>query len=239
MAVSRASRTRIVGGALAVCAVLAVTAPTGLAAPPEPAAAIEVGRSAPGARATAADPLAAYTAVAQTLESLGVQPFLYPTAGWCGADTGGLVPAVAGAVPGPWPQQTVSVPGLDLTAVRSGQTLFTFIPSGLPADAPGTKTSGMQVAWLNVATGRGGMASMGTFGDIAAALVPPEVPAELRPFAEQALRDFLTAAIPLGGVRAVPVDTGHGTVLAAVFGTVDNGGRSCFFLPTVGLIEVP
>ncbi|MGW5571593.1 hypothetical protein ACWEVD_10365 [Nocardia thailandica] len=239
MAPLRRVDARIVGGALAVCAVLAVSAPAVLAGPPESVPPAEVTRAAPGTRTVAADPLSAYTAAIQTLESLGVQPFLYPTAGWCGADAGGLVPAVAGAAPGPWPRQTVSVPGLDLTAVKSGQTLFTFVPAGLPADAPGTKTSGMQVAWLNVATGRGGMASMGTLGDIAASLVPPEVPAELRPFAEQALRDFLAAAIPLGGVRAVPVDTGHGTVLAAVFGTVDNGGRSCFFLPTVGLIDVP
>ena len=102
-----------------------------------------------------------------------------------------------------------------------------------------TNTSGMQVAWLNINTGRSGMASMGPIGDIVSAMVPPEVPAALRPLAEAAIRDFLLAAIPVGGVRAVPVDTGHGTVLAAVFGTTDNAGRSCFFFPTIGIIDVP
>ncbi|MFE7721981.1 hypothetical protein ACFU44_23380 [Nocardia rhizosphaerihabitans] len=97
----------------------------------------------------------------------------------------------------------------------------------------------MQVAWLNISTGRGGLASMGSIADIVRAMVPPEVPVELRPMAETAIRDFLFTAIPVGGVRAVPVDTGHGTVLAAVFGTTDNAGRSCFFFPTIGITEVP
>ncbi|MFC9967727.1 hypothetical protein ACFVH4_26165 [Nocardia ignorata] len=122
--------------------------------------------------------------------------------------------------------------------MKSGQTLFTFLPYGLEPDTAATKTSGMQVAWLNLSTGRGGMASMGTIADIVRAMVPPEVPAELRPLAENVIRDFLGTAIPVGGVRAVPVYTGKGTVLAAVFGTTDNAGRSCFFFPTVGITEV-
>ncbi|WP_280302995.1 hypothetical protein [Nocardia neocaledoniensis] len=220
---------------LAACAAaLLLAAPTAAA---EPA----VTRDAPAAyTAGPGDLLGAYQSVVATLESLGVQPFLYPTvAANCAGDGLGLVPAVAGAVPGPWPSNTVQIPGLDLTAVKSGQTMFTFLPYGLAPDTAATKTSGMQVAWLNISTGRGGMASMGSIADIVRALVPPEVPVELRPLAETAIRDFLFTAIPVGGVRAVPVDTGHGTVLAAVFGTTDNAGRSCFFFPTVGITEVP
>ncbi len=220
---------------LAACAAaLLLAAPTAAA---EPA----VTRDAPAAyTAGPGDLLGAYQSVVATLESLGVQPFLYPTvAANCAGDGLGLVPAVAGAVPGPWPSNTVQIPGLDLTAVKSGQTMFTFLPYGLAPDTATTKTSGMQVAWLNISTGRGGMASMGSIADIVRAMVPPEVPVELRPLAETAIRDFLFTAIPVGGVRAVPVDTGHGTVLAAVFGTTDNAGRSCFFFPTVGITEVP
>ncbi|WP_280347404.1 hypothetical protein [Nocardia neocaledoniensis] len=218
----------------AFAAALLLAAP---AASAEPA----VTRDAPATHtAGPGDLLGAYQTVVATLESLGVQPFLYPTvAANCAGDGLGLVPAVAGAVPGPWPSNTVQIPGLDLTAVKSGQTMFTFLPYGLAPDTAATETSGMQVAWLNISTGRGGMASMGSIADIVRALVPPEVPLELRPLAETAIRDFLFTAIPVGGVRAVPVDTGHGTVLAAVFGTTDNAGRSCFFFPTVGITEVP
>ncbi|KAF0842465.1 hypothetical protein [Nocardia caishijiensis] len=221
---------------LTACAAVLLAAPVAADPPVAPA----VTRDVP-ARQTAGpgDLLAAYQTVLATLEALGIQPFLYPTvAANCSGDGLGLVPAVAGAVPGPWPTNTLPIPGLDLTAVKSGQTLFTFLPYGLAPDTAATETSGMQVAWLNISTGRGGLASMGTIADIVRAMVPPEVPAELRPLAENVIRDFLRTAIPVGGVRAVPVDTGKGTVLAAVFGTTDNAGRSCFFFPTVGITEV-
>ncbi|MFC6011976.1 hypothetical protein [Nocardia lasii] len=222
----------------ACAAALLLSAPTVAAAPAPPA----VTRDTPAVAPTAGpgDLLTAYQTVVETLEALGIQPFLYPTAALnCSADGPGIVPAVAGAVPGPWPATALPLPGLDLTAVKSGQTLFTFLPYGMAPDTAATNTAGMQVAWLNISNGRSGMASMGPIGDIVAAMVPPEVPVQLRPMAEAAIRDFLLAAIPVGGVRAVPVDTGHGTVLAAVFGTADNAGRSCFFFPTVGIIDVP
>ena len=50
---------------------------------------------------------------------------------------------------------------------------------------------------------------------------------------------LLLSGTHLGGARVAPVDTGSGTVLAAVFGTVTNGETSCFFLPTVGIVDVP
>ncbi|WP_280382180.1 hypothetical protein [Nocardia wallacei] len=169
---------------------------------------------------------------------MGVQPFLYPSASALCHDgtTLGLVPALAGALPGPWPKTTVSMPGLDLSAVKKGQTMFAFVPYGLGPD--GTDTSGMQVAWLNTSTGRGGFAAMNPLSQVVRAMVPPEVPAEIRPLAEQAVQNFFAAALPAGGVRAVPVNTGSGTVLAAVFGSVRNGNHTCFFLPTVGIVPV-
>ncbi len=185
------------------------------------------------------DLFGAYQAALDALRALGIAPFAYPTASAFCLDntTGGLAPAVAGAIPGPWPKNTVQIPGQDLSAVKAGQTMFTFVPYGLGPDGP--NTAGMQVAWLNLNTGRGGTAAMGPLSEVARAMIPAAVPADLRPSAEQAIRDFLFAALPMGGVRAVPVDTGKGTVLAAVFGTVQNGAKSCFFLPTVGITPVP
>ncbi|WP_338773700.1 hypothetical protein V7968_19425 [Nocardia vulneris] len=173
------------------------------------------------------------------LRAFGMQPFLYPTAAaFClEGTTLGLAPAVAGAVPGPWPKTAITLPGIDMSAVKAGQTMFTFMPYGLGRDS--VDTSGMRVAWMNVTTGRAGMASMGSLSDVFRAMVPPEVPPALRPLAERAVQDFFAAALPVGGVRAVPVDTGSGTVLAAVFGTVENGTNTCLFLPTVGITEVP
>jgi hypothetical protein len=188
--------------------------------------------------AASGDVLGAYQGAVDGLERFGIEPFLYPSAAaFChqGA-TLGLVPALAGAVPGPWPRTTVQVPGVDLSAVKAGQTMFAFVPYGMGPD--GTDTSGMQVAWFNASTGRGGLAPMGTLAQVATTMVPAQVPTELRPLAQQAIQNFLVTSLPLGGVRAVPVNTGSGTVLAAVFGTVRNGDRGCFFLPTVGVTEV-
>lgn len=224
--------------AIATCA-LALAAPTAGAAPTPPATA----PVAPGTNQTGAvapgDLFGVYNTAIDGLRAFGMQPFLYPTAAaYClNGNSLGLAPAVAGAVPGPWPKTSVTIPGLDLSAVKAGQTMFTFVPYGLNQDGP--DTTGMQVAWLNVTSGRGGLASMGPLSTILRAMIPPEVPVALRPIAEHAIQEFFFAALPMGGVRAVPVDTGQGTVLAAVFGTVENGGKSCFFLPTVGITEVP
>ncbi|MEV6389123.1 hypothetical protein [Nocardia xishanensis] len=208
-----------------------------VAAPAAPAVSAEL----PGRQAAAApgDLLGAYQSTVEALRGFGMEPFLFPTAAaFCGdGSTLGLVPAVAGAMPGPWPKTNVTIPGLDLTAVRSGQTMFTFVPYGLGQES--RNTAGLQVAWLNVSNGRGGITQMGPLADIFRAMVPAAVPVELRQQAERAIQDFFFAALPVGGIRAVPVDTGKGTVLAAVFGSVDNGNRTCFFLPTVGITSVP
>ncbi|MFI9403909.1 hypothetical protein [Nocardia sp. NPDC052316] len=235
--------------AVASCSVaLALAAPTAGGAPPPAVAPIPtVTAPVPPAAAgpaqtgtsTLSDLFGVYHTAVDGLRAAGMQPFLYPTASaYClGGSSLGLAPAVAAAVPGPWPKTTIAIPGVDLAAVKAGQTMFTFVPYGLGQDGP--DTTGMQVAWLNLTSGRGGMASMGPLSTVFGAMIPAEVPAVLRPMAERAIQDFFFAALPMGGVRAVPVDTGQGTVLAAVFGTVDNGGKSCFFLPTVGITEVP
>ncbi|MGW0252589.1 hypothetical protein ACWDYH_38780 [Nocardia goodfellowii] len=214
-------RARAMGVALAL-GTLALGLPAPAAAQPE---------AAPPAAAPGVGP-----STLTALQSLGVTPFLYPTAALC-SGTGATLgsPAVAGAVPGPWPVHNIAIPGLDLTAVKSGQTLFAFVPSG----NTGADGSGMRVAWLNVDSGRAGLASMGPLSEVFSRMVPPEVPAGLRPLAEQAVRDFFAGAIPTGGIRAVPVETGRGTVLAAVFGTEVDGARTCFYLPTVGITTVP
>ncbi|WP_097246142.1 hypothetical protein [Nocardia amikacinitolerans] len=229
-----AAATGSVALAFGVCAP-AVAAPAPV--PAAPSAATELAgkqqAAAPG------DLLGAYQSTVEALRGFGMDPFLYPTAAaFCGnGSTFGLVPAVAGAMPGPWPKTTVSIPGLDLTAVKSGQTMFTFVPYGVSQDS--RNTAGMQVAWLNVSNGRSGITKMGPLADIFRAMIPAEVPADLRPHAERAVQEFFFAALPVGGIRAVPVDTGKGTVLAAVFGTVENGNQSCFFLPTIGITSVP
>ncbi|MBD0323631.1 MAG: hypothetical protein ICV72_09625 [Aldersonia sp.] len=189
--------------------------------------------------AAASDILTGYQTSVETLQKLGIDPFLYPTAApFCSNDSGlplDAAPAAAGAVPGPWPKLAVPVLG-DVNAVQSGQTMFAFVPYGLESD--GDKTGGMQVAWFNLNTLKGGFAPMGTIAEAAEAAIPASLPAAARPVVASAIRSFLTASVPLGGVRAVPVETGQGTVLAAVFGTVQNGEQSCFFFPTVGISQV-
>ncbi|WP_225728640.1 MULTISPECIES: hypothetical protein [unclassified Nocardia] len=196
----------------------------------------------PDARQEAAAPgdlLAAYQASMDRLRAFGMDPFIYPTAAaFCTSGSVlGMSPAVGVAMPGPWPKTTLTVPGLDLSAAKAGQTLFTFVPYGIGRDS--AHPEGMRVAWINLGNGRSGIADMGPLSDIFRGMVPASVPATVRPAAERAVRDFFFAALPAGGVRAVPVDTGSGTVLAAMFGTVDNGGVPCFFLPTVGVVAVP
>ncbi|MBJ8347711.1 hypothetical protein [Antrihabitans sp. YC2-6] len=195
------------------------------------------GLSSPVDVASPADLLGAYQTAVGALRALGVNPFFYPTAAPFCSEGGaplGLAPAVAGTVPGPWPG--VNILGQDFNAVKPGETMFAFVPAGV---APGgTDSSGMQVAWFNINTLKGGFVPMGSISEVASKAIPAGLPVEAKAIAEAAVAQFLTAAIPLGGVRAVPVETGKGTVLAAIFGTVQNGENSCFFFPTVGLTSV-
>ncbi|MFC9895512.1 hypothetical protein ACFVMC_17660 [Nocardia sp. NPDC127579] len=233
-----ASRARRSLGRLAALVAMATVTAIGPAAatPEHPVASIDdasVAFDLP--RGAVARPGAAGPAVA-ALEALGVTPFLYPTATLCD-DTGLALddPALAGAVSGPWPVHTLTIPGLDLTAVETGQTLFAFVP----AASDDAEDPTLRVAWLNISTGDGGLAALGPLTDVFAHMVSPGVPDLLRPLAEQAVRELFTATVPDTGVRAVPVDTGSGTVLAAVFGSSRTDTRTCFYLPTIGIVDVP
>lgn len=204
------------------------------------AAAKSIARATPSASDVAepSDLLGAYQSSVDLLRGLGIEPFLYPTgAAYC-TDTGevplGITPAVAGAVPGSWPNRTFL--GYPINIVNPGETLFAFVPFGVDGD--GENTTGMQVAWFNASTFQGGFVPMGTLGETAKAAIPQGLPDFLRPGAEQLIEASFANAIRVGGVRAAPVETGSGTVLAAVFGSVQNGEKSCFFFPTVGITEV-
>lgn len=198
-----------------------------------------------GARGSAVNtaetaPLAAYEEGMEFLRRLGVEPFLYPAvAPFCSEDGSlplGTVPAVAGAVPGPWPNIDVAPLPVDLNVVDPAQTLFAFVPLGLEDDAD---AAGIQLAWFNINTLQGGFVPMGTMEEAAAQAVPSNIPEPMRPLVETAISRFIGDAVPFGGVRVAPVDTGSGTVLSAIFGTVQNGDASCFFLPTIGIVNVP
>jgi hypothetical protein len=187
-----------------------------------------------------------FTLLAQANESLrelGIQSFINPSAAFnCTEPTAsnplGLVPAVGGAVPGPYFLPGLTLPaGLKADLIKDGQTMFGFFPAGITADGSAT---GMQVAWFNVNTLKGGFADMAPVGttivDLLLKNVPDAVPAVIR--TEIAARlSALVNNVSVKGARLAPVETGNGTVLSAVFGTVQNGNRSCFFFPMIGITQ--
>ncbi|MFI8770984.1 MULTISPECIES: hypothetical protein [Gordonia] len=157
------------------------------------------------------------------LRTLGIQPLTPSVAPFCTTPTDdnplGLVTAGAGAVPGPWPLASepltpleelfgITLPKLNL--VDDGQTAYAFVPA-----SAGTTDAKMQIAWFNVATLQGGFADLEPISDA----------------------PILKALPLLSGVRLAPVQTGNGTVLSAVYGTADHAGRTCYFLPAVGIVE--
>ncbi|AYJ50862.1 hypothetical protein [Rhodococcus sp. P1Y] len=239
--------------ALSCAALLAVPAtasadpaPVGVDAVSQAAAEAIASTRTEVAEPTDGNPLAALDAVNKILTDFGITPFFYPTAAVnCAAAPGaplGIVPGVAGGAAGPWPN-IAPIPGLPaLNAVEKGETMFAFVPAGIVNDS-GDK-SGMQVAWFNVNTFQGGFAD---FGGATATLVDSVLNnLDVLPAVKDLVRGPLTEALnvlPAAGARAVPVETGTGTVLAAVFGTVnhkavDGSDKSCFFFPTVGLVNV-
>ncbi|GAA1480864.1 hypothetical protein GCM10009624_13040 [Gordonia sinesedis] len=182
--------------------------------------------SSEGAPLLAAKPVADADPLA-LLRTLGVQPFTPSVAPFCAAPTAdnplGLVTAGAGAVAGPWPLKQdpmsqlppwlSSIPGVKLpeklNLVDKGETAYAFVP------ATATTGGAMQVAWFNTSTLRGGFA-------------------DLEPIADKNLLRLLPM---LSGVRLAPVKTDSGTILSAVYGTARNEGRTCYFLPAIGVVE--
>ncbi|MGV9825267.1 hypothetical protein [Gordonia sp. NPDC003429] len=181
---------------------------------------------------TAARPVAAADTMS-ILKSLGIQPFSPSIAPLCTDPTAdnplGLVTAGAGAVPGPWPAKEEPmkvidplkpllnlVPGIKLpeklNLVEQGETAYAFVPASPDANGDGH----MQVAWFNTNTLQGGFAELQPVDARARSVLPP-----------------------LAGVRLAPVKTGSGTILSAIYGTSGNNGRTCYFLPAIGVVTAP
>ncbi|MFT3900616.1 MAG: hypothetical protein QM728_10305 [Gordonia sp. (in: high G+C Gram-positive bacteria)] len=166
------------------------------------------------------------------LRQAGVQPLSPAVAPFCAAPTPdnplGIVNAGTAAIPGPWPVRKDSpltplmklpfpLPGIEVpdpNIVKDKQTAFAFIPAETTIAG---KRGTMRVAWFNTATMRGGVN-------------------ELTPLADN--NPMIKILPGISGVRLTPVDTGKGTVLAAVYGTAGAAGnRECFFLPSVGVVN--
>ncbi|WP_026303513.1 hypothetical protein [Jongsikchunia kroppenstedtii] len=202
--------------------------------------------STPVASPAAASPADFATMLAAAnalLNKLGVQTFINPSVAFnCVDPTAdnpfGLAPAVSGAVAGPWAAPGISLPtiplvNIDPNVVKSGQVLYGFVPGGLGAD---TNPKGMQVAWFNVNTFKGGFVDMGPSGQTLLDTWLANIPAQFQGIARNALQPIANT-LTVNGSRLAPVDTDHGTVLSAVFGNVQNGNRSCFFFPMVGIVQ--
>ena len=248
-------KIRLALAAVAASAALlagAVGAPAAQAAPSTDAvtakAALDSIQPQPHDAASVIDGIAAANAV---LKQLGITPFT-PTIGACTDFTFPL--AVGGAVAGP---KTPGLPDLpllgikngdltlnvlgtdhDLNAVKKGEVLYGFVPVGLINDS-GDK-SGMRVAWFNVNTFKGGLGEpMGGLSDtildaVAKRITAAGVPKALADGAVSPLKTALNI-LPSNGVRGGLVDTGAGTVLSAIYGTVKKGDATCFFFPSLGI----
>ncbi|WP_132991688.1 hypothetical protein [Gordonia zhaorongruii] len=175
------------------------------------------------------------------LKKLGITPFT-PTLGACTDFTFPM--AVGGAMPGPntpiLGDMTYKILGkdVDLNAVRKGEILYGFVPAGTFDDSADKK--GMQVAWFNVDTFKGGLAEpMGGLTDTILDAVEKRIaesglPSVLVKTAIDPLKKKLNE-IPSNGVRGGLVETEQGTVLSAIYGTVKKGDATCYFFPSMGI----
>lgn len=229
VAAATMSATLLVGGSG-----LATAEPTADAASLEAKQALDA--IEPTDAATLVDGIAAANKV---LEQLGITPFT-PTLGACTDLSFPL--AVAGAVPGPYTPGLgdLTVLGLDLNAVKKGEIMYGFVPVGVVNDS--ADKSGMRVAWFNTSTFQGGLgAPMSGITDTIldavnkrVAAASPKAAALAKPLIDGTLKPALNL-IPQAGVRGGLVDTGSGTVLSAIYGTVDKGDATCFFFPSLGI----
>ncbi|GAC80918.1 hypothetical protein SAMN04488550_3012 [Gordonia malaquae] len=175
------------------------------------------------------------------LKKMGITPFT-PTIGACTDFTFPL--ALGGAMPGPNTPLLgdLEILGLDLNTVKKGEVLYGFVPVGVFNDS-GDK-AGMQVAWFNVNTFKGGLgAPMDGLADTLVNATVKRVK-ELSPV--PVVDSIVTAAVkttlkpvldllPSNGVRGGLVDTGSGTVLSAIYGSVKKGDATCYFFPSLGI----
>ncbi|WP_353110062.1 hypothetical protein [Gordonia sp. (in: high G+C Gram-positive bacteria)] len=192
----------------------------------------------------AADVVDGIEAANKILKQFGITPFT-PTIGACTDFTFPL--ALGGAVPGPYtpPIGDLTIDGgllgkADLNAVQKGEILYGFVPVGVFNDS-GDK-GGMQVAWFNVNTFKGGLGEkMGGITDVILDGVTKRIGTlapGLKELAQAAVNSTLKPAlnlIPSNGVRGGIVDTGSGTVLSAIYGSVKKGDATCYFFPSLGI----
>ncbi|MBM7366532.1 hypothetical protein [Gordonia hydrophobica] len=222
----------------------AIVAPSAQAAPSAPTAealaaktALENLKPQPTDAASVIDGIAAAN---KLLETLKITPFT-PTVGACTDFT--LASAVGGAIAGPNTplvgDLTFSLLGkeVDLNAVRKGEILYGFVPVGTFNDTGSKK--GMQVAWFNVNTFQGSIGEpMDGLGETIVKAVTKRVAETGIPGAEILVKDGLAKiadAVPSNGVRGGIVETGSGTVLSAIYGTIKKGDATCFFFPSLGI----
>ena len=224
----------LLGGAVAPVAQAAPAAPTGKAL----AAKTALDGIQPTDAAGVIDGIEAANAL---LKKLGITPFT-PTLGACTDFT--IAPALGGAMPGPNTPLLgdVTIAGIDMNAVKKGEVLYGFVPVGAFDDSGSKK--GMQVAWFNVNTFQGdiGAPMDGLADTIVNALVKRIEEAKIpllsgdtaKSAAELALKPVLDV-LPSNGVRGGLVDTGSGTVLSAIYGTIKKGDATCYFFPSLGI----
>lgn len=214
----------------------------GTPAPAEPALPVEPNVAA----ATPVDnPISTAATGLEAFEKLTGAKLLTPAfAPFCGPTTQdnplGLVTAPAVALPGPFPnvggvsaanalkghfdRLGLGVLGewLDgnpdakeiAEALTAEQTAFALVP---PASHTNDR---FQVAWFNTATMDGGMADLQSIDKISKSAA-------------------LAKLVGHGPLRLARVDTGQGSILTAVFGTTTHAGRTCYFLPAVGIVDTP
>lgn len=237
-------------GAMAIALAAAPAAQAGPAPQADPSAVVD---ATPIAAPT--DILGQLEAANDQLKEFGITPFLWPTAAVnCSQVPGtplGIVPAVAGAAAGPTtpgvgdialPNPLDPTKPFDLNAVKGGEVFYGFFPAGIVDDS--SNKSGMNVGWFNVDTFQGGFVPMGSLTSTIMAPINAQIDAlpvqAFRDVARDALAPLEDAldALPQAGARAAIVETGKGTVLSLVMGSVTHSGGTCYFLPTVGIQDV-
>lgn len=200
---------------------------------------------APAAANDVDSPLGVAGSGLEALERLTGAKALTPAfAPFCGTPTDdnplGLVTAPAVGFPGPFPKVGDKTAGEALGDLLDGLGIdalgdlldqnqdLTEITSALSADQTayallppaGHTRDNFQVAWFNTASMKGGLADLKPVSEIT----------------DSAALKALTRSAP---IRMARVDTGQGSILTAVFGTTTNAGRTCFFLPAVGIVDTP
>lgn len=150
----------------------------------------------------------------------------------------GLAFAPAVGIPGPFPNvggetpvdafkkvlNGLGIPGLDdllenddvvknTSVLTADQTAYALLPP------TGHTNDKFQVAWFNTTTMQGNIADLTSLDKI-----------------DSPILQALGRGAP---IRLARVGTGQGSILTAVFGTTTNNGRTCYFLPAIGVVETP